>query len=81
LPRIGVVRTKEAATKLLHLLEAEAARLLTATVSEQAGRWCVSFTCEVERKAQRPARPDTTVGVDVGVHHLAVLSTTATVAE
>jgi putative transposase len=75
LPRIGVVRTKESTTKLLDRLSAGTARVLSATVSEQAGRWGVSFTCEVERAERMPARPASAVGVDVGVHHLAVLST------
>jgi IS605 OrfB family transposase len=35
----------------------------------------VSFTVEVERAEAAPARPDSVVGVDVGVRHLAVLST------
>jgi putative transposase len=60
------------------------ARLLGATVSRTAGRWYVSFTVEVDREAssqpstrQRRGGP---VGVDLGVKHLAVLSTGETVA-
>src|SRR5919108_5121274 len=44
LPRLGVIRTKEATTSLLDRLEAGTARVLSATVSERAGRWWVSFT-------------------------------------
>jgi putative transposase len=75
LPRIGVIRTKEATSSLLDRLGTGAVRVLSATVSEQAGRWYVSFTCEVEQTHRTPARPESAVGVDVGVHHLAVLST------
>jgi len=59
-------------------------RLLGATVSRTAGRWHVSFTVEVDRDI--PARPSRrqraggTVGVDLGVRTLAVLSTGETVA-
>ena len=76
LPRIGVVRTKEPTTSLLDRVGGGMARVLSATVSEQApGRWWVSFTCRVERAEPTPAPSATVVGVDVGVHHLAVLST------
>ncbi len=54
LPRIGVIRTKEATTSLIGRLEAGTARVLSATVSEQAGRWWVSFTAEVERAEPSP---------------------------
>lgn len=60
------------------------ARLLGATVSRTAGRWFVSFTVETDREI--PAQPSQrqrtggTVGVDLGVKHLAVLSTGETVA-
>jgi putative transposase len=75
LPRIGVIRTKEATTGLLDRLAAGTARVLSATVAERAGRWWVSFTCEVQRTAPTPAQAPSVVGVDVGVSHLAVLST------
>ena len=55
LPRIGVVRTKEQTTKLRQLLDGGRARILSATISEEAGRWFVSFGCEVERD-DAPAR-------------------------
>jgi putative transposase len=75
LPRIGVVRTKEPTATLIAHLEAGSARVLSATVSEVAGRWYVSFGCEVERARAAQARPGAVVGVDVGVGSLAVLST------
>lgn len=74
LPRIGRLRTKEPATKLRRPLEEDRARVLSATISEQAGRWFVSFGCEVERADTPAARPNEVVGVDLGVKQLAVLS-------
>jgi putative transposase len=74
LPRIGVIRTKEPTTKLAGLLGAGGTRVLSATVSESAGRWYVSFGVEVTRAdRQPPSGPP--VGVDVGIKALAVLST------
>ncbi len=77
LPRIGRVRTQEPTTALLARVEAGTARLVSATVCREGGRWFVSFTCEVERaaRAQCPRQPDAVVGVDAGVCNLAVLST------
>ncbi|MET3422205.1 IS605 OrfB family transposase [Actinoplanes tereljensis] len=48
---------------------------MSATVRRDGGRWHVSFTTEVERVERMPAQPDSVVGVDVGIKHLAVLST------
>jgi len=74
LPKIGVIRAKEPTAALAARLEAGTARVLSVTVSEQAGRWFASFTCEVERQETAvPSGPP--AGVDVGVKHLAVLST------
>ena len=66
LPRIGAIRTKEPTTKPAVLLAAGGARVLSATVSEAAGRWYVSFGCEVEREpvATLSGPP---VGVDLAV--------------
>jgi putative transposase len=74
LPRLGALRTKEPATKLRLLLDGGLARILSATISEQAGRWFVSFTCEVERRDRGATYPSEIVGVDLGVRHLATLS-------
>ena len=75
LPRLGVIRTKEHTTALLDQVVAGMARALSATVKEEAGRWFVSFGCEVERHDSVATYPDAIVGVDLGVHHFAVLST------
>jgi putative transposase len=75
LPRIGRVRTCEATTALLRRVASGTARIQSATVSCEAGRWFVSFGCEVERAvAERNGHADT-VGVDLGVLSLATLST------
>ena len=73
LPRIGTLRTKEPTTKLAKKLAAGSARVLSASVSGQAGRWYVSFTCEVERP-DVVVRNAPVVGVDVGARSMAVLS-------
>ncbi|WPD19483.1 IS607 family element RNA-guided endonuclease TnpB [Thermaerobacter composti] len=75
LPRIGRVKTHEPTTALRWRIEAGTARILSATVAQEGGRWFVSFTCEVERPPGRPRFPWKVVGVDAGVQHLAVLST------
>lgn len=65
LPRVGVVRTKEATTALAQRVETGTARVLSATVTESAGRWYVSFGCEVDRASREPSHAGA-VGVDVG---------------
>ncbi|MGH9125610.1 MAG: IS607 family element RNA-guided endonuclease TnpB [Acidimicrobiales bacterium] len=80
LPRIGVMRTKEPTASLVGLLDAGTARILSATVSKSAGRWYVSFGCQVQRPQATPTQPATVVGVDVGVTSLAVVSTGEVVA-
>ena len=74
LPRIGRLRTAERTSTLLCSLSNGTARILRATVSREADRWFVSFTCLVERTVTNNAHEDF-VGVDLGVHTLAALST------
>ena len=75
LPRLGQIRTKEQTIKLLAVLFSGRGRILSATVSKEAGRWFVSFGCEVEREDAPALHPEAVAGVDLGVKHLAVLST------
>jgi putative transposase len=75
LPRIGVLKTHESTRKLARRLERGTARILAATISRTADRWFVSFTCEVQRTIPVGNGKLGVVGVDVGVRHLAVLST------
>jgi putative transposase len=77
LPRIGLVKTKERADKLVGLIQAKKARILSATISREADRWYVSLTCEVERPDPKPKEvrgEDDVVGVDLGLASFAVLS-------
>ncbi|WP_156002187.1 IS607 family element RNA-guided endonuclease TnpB [Streptomonospora sp. PA3] len=80
LPRIGRVRTGESTRKLARHLHRGSARILAATVSHRRGRWQVSFTVEKTTPAPAPATRGGAVGVDLGITHLAVLSTGETVA-
>jgi putative transposase len=79
LPRIGVVKSHESTRKLARRLEQGTARILAATISRTADRWFVSFTCEVQRHVPATNGRQTVVGVDIGVRHLAVLSTGQTI--
>ncbi|MFG3602691.1 IS607 family element RNA-guided endonuclease TnpB [Micromonospora chersina] len=75
LPRLGRLKLHESARKLARRIANGTARIMSATVRYGCGRWHVSFTVEVDRADCAPARPASVVGVDVGVKHLAVLST------
>jgi hypothetical protein len=75
LPRIGVLKTHESTRKLARRVKHGTARIVTATVSQTADRWYVSLTCEVQRRLPTSNGRDDVVGVDVGIRHLAVLST------
>ncbi|WP_223258177.1 RNA-guided endonuclease InsQ/TnpB family protein [Thermogemmatispora tikiterensis] len=67
LPRLGRLRLKECG-----YLPA-GAKVLSATVSEEAGRWYVSVLVEEDQEAV-PCTARTAVGVDLGVNRLATLS-------
>ncbi|MET0415765.1 MAG: IS607 family element RNA-guided endonuclease TnpB [Actinoplanes sp.] len=75
LPRLGRLKLHESARKLARRLDAGTARIMSATVRRDGGRWHVAFTVDVERPGRTPARPQSVIGVDVGIKHLAVLST------
>jgi len=78
LPRLGRIKTYESTRKLVRRLQAGTARITRATVRLQRGRWLVSFTCLVQRRAGRPAhvkQGPPVVGVDVGVKDLIVVAT------
>jgi putative transposase len=77
LPRIGLVNTKERTDKLVGLIQAKKARILSATISREADRFYVSLTCEVERPDPKPKEVRSegdVVGVDLGLASFAVLS-------
>jgi putative transposase len=75
LPRLRRMKLHESARKLARRVEAGTARIVSATVRRDGGRWHVAFTVEVQRADRIPARPQSVVGVDVGIKYLAVLST------
>jgi putative transposase len=75
LPRLGSMRTSESTRKLARRIAAGSAHIRSATVSYERGRWFVSFSVEVLLSEQpRPRAGDRVVGVDLGLHNLAVLS-------
>ena len=67
LPRIGTVRLHE------QDYIPTGAKVLSATVSEQAGRWFVSIQVEEEQEKPGPAAMSP-IGVDLGIKTLATLS-------
>jgi putative transposase len=67
LPRLGILRLKE------HGYLPTDAHILSATVSEQAGRWFVSLQFE-EEQAEQTNTATTAIGVDLGIHKLATCS-------
>ncbi len=71
LPRIGAVRLKEHG-----YFPTSDARILSATVSEQAGRWFVSLQVEIESQDHHHEKDELhpIVGVDLGIKTLAVCS-------
>ncbi|MQY40995.1 IS607 family transposase IS1602 [Streptomyces sp. RB17] len=74
LPRLGTIRVHEPTVKLLARVQAGTARILSATVRHERGRWFVSFQTEVKRDLVRVTRPDAAVGIDLGVKTLAVMA-------
>ncbi|WP_433174384.1 IS607 family element RNA-guided endonuclease TnpB [Actinoallomurus sp. CA-150999] len=74
LPRLGTIRTHENTRKLQRRIANGSARILSATVRLERGRWLVSFQVEVEKAPAKPQRPDVAAGVDLGVKHLAVIA-------
>ncbi|MGR6999913.1 IS607 family element RNA-guided endonuclease TnpB [Yinghuangia aomiensis] len=77
LPRLGTIRVHEPTVKLLARIRSGKARILSATVRHERGRWFASFQVEVKRDLGRVARPDTAVGIDLGVKTLAVIADSA----
>ena len=67
LPRLGQLRLKERG-----YFPTRGVKILSATVSEQAGHWYVSI--QVEQEQEVPANSGPVVGVDLGVKHLATFS-------
>ncbi|MBF8188604.1 transposase [Nonomuraea sp. K274] len=74
LPRLGRIKTHESTRELARRIEAGTARIASATVRREAGRWFVSLSVHLDRATTTPARPDAVIGVDLGVTTLAVFS-------
>jgi putative transposase len=74
LPRIGVVRAHESTRTLARHGERGSARIRSATVSSRGGRVLLVLG-EITRNDPAPGRPEATVGVDLGIKSLTVLST------
>lgn len=78
--RCGPIRSRERFTKLQRLLERDPhAQIKRATVQRQGSKWYVSFAVKRSPKPRPVRQPNTVVGVDVGLRHLATLSTGAQV--
>jgi putative transposase len=75
LPRVGQVRTHEHTDRLAGLLAGGDARVLSMSVCFRQDRWHAVICCLVRQPVTAPAPGGSVVGVDVGVKHLAVLST------
>lgn len=67
LPKLGFIKLKERS-----YLPTSCVKILSATVSEKAGRWFVSL--QVEQECELPPAPNRALGVDVGIKSLAVTS-------
>jgi putative transposase len=67
LPRLGRLRLHE------HDFIPKDGKILSATISEQAGRWFVSVQMEVEQEKPTPTATSA-IGVDLGIKILATLS-------
>ncbi|MFF2143764.1 IS607 family element RNA-guided endonuclease TnpB [Kitasatospora sp. NPDC058190] len=74
LPRLGTIRTHESTRKLERRIHNGTARILSATVRYERGRWFASFQVEVVKNERVAVRPDVAVGVDLGVKCLAVMA-------
>jgi IS605 OrfB family transposase len=68
LPRLGRIKLHERAAT-------GEARIVSATVRHERGRWFASFTAEQDIKRPAPRHPGAVLGADLGIKTLAVLST------
>ncbi|MEV0053391.1 RNA-guided endonuclease TnpB family protein [Saccharopolyspora shandongensis] len=77
LPAIGKVSAREDMSWLTSRMATGQARILGATVREQAGRWWISFQIEVDReeinKRHQVADDALTCGIDLGLKTFAVI--------
>jgi putative transposase len=74
LPKVGTVRTCENTRRLERLISLGRARILAVTVRRRGTRIFAVFRVLVSRRVSTPARPESVVGVDVGVRRLATVA-------
>ena len=67
IPRLGWVRMREAIRFK--------GQIKSGVISLYAGRWFISFSIDVTETPKLPLKNQGSVGVDLGIHHLATLST------
>lgn len=83
LPRLGSVRISGHGRRLAAFLETYGGRVKAVTVSRTADRWYASLLIETaempDSRPTRRQRENGLIGVDLGVRHLATLSTGETV--
>src|SRR4030088_865092 len=66
-PGWAAITTHESTRTPARRIEQGSARVLSATVRREAGRWLCSLTCGVQRARRAPVRPDGVVGGDLGI--------------
>ena len=74
LPRLGKIRVQHGERGYLPSPDNPFVKVLSATVSERAGRWFVSLQVEETLSTPKPKVDGEVLGIDVGVKHLAVCS-------
>jgi putative transposase len=74
LPKVGTVPACENTRRLERLISLGRARILAVTVRRHGTRVFAIFRVIVSRRPRTPARPDSVVGVDVGVRRLATVA-------
>lgn len=80
LPMLGAVRTHENTRRLERLVALNRAKILGVTVSRQGDRIIAAVRVAIARPQQAGVRrPDSVVGIDVGVRRLATVATTTKV--
>lgn len=78
IPKVGVIRTHENMRRLERLVSLKRAHILAVTIRRRGDRIIASFRVEVLRPQTNtvPALPESIVGVDAGVRHLATVAAT-----
>jgi putative transposase len=75
LPRLGRVKLHEDACGLVDKVDAGTARVISAALRFERGRWNASFTVDMQRPTLTSAMAGSVVGVDLGIRTLAAGST------